>query len=231
MRLLMLSSSKDGDNGYLETARPIIKQYLNNIDELLFIPYAGVTLGWDEYTAKVQHALADIKVSGIHQHSDPNTAITQARAIATGGGNTFNLLNELYKQKLIAPIQQQVKNNTPYIGWSAGANICGNSIRTTNDMPIIAPPSFDALNLVPLQINPHYSDYQPPGHNGETRAQRLAEFMVLEPAMPIIAIREGGALLRDGNRLTLIGPHTGVLFKAGEQQEIESGEDLSWLLE
>ncbi|ALS98535.1 dipeptidase PepE [Lacimicrobium alkaliphilum] len=231
MQLLMLSSSKEGRSGFLETARPIIIRHLQDIDKLLFIPYAGVTLDWDEYTQKVQQALPEIKVTGIHQHKDPVAAITQANAIATGGGNTFNLLNELYRHKLIAPIQQQVKNGVPYIGWSAGANICGNSIRTTNDMPIVAPPSFDALNLVPFQINPHYSDYQPPGFNGETRAQRLAEFMRLEPAMPVVAIREGGALLRDKDILTLIGPHTGVLFKGGEQQEIQSGQDLSWLLE
>jgi dipeptidase E len=231
MQLLMLSSSKEGNSGFLETARPTIIRHLQDSDELLFIPYAGVTLNWDEYTQKVQQALPEIKVTGIHQHKDPIAAITQAEAIVTGGGNTFNLLNELYGQELIAPIQQQVKNGVPYIGWSAGANICGNSIRTTNDMPIIAPPSFDALNLVPFQINPHYSDYQPPGFNGETRAQRLAEFMVLEPAMSVVAIREGGGLLRKEDRLTLIGPHAGVLFKGGEQQEIQSGQDLSWLLE
>lgn len=231
MQLLMLSSSKEGNSGFLETARVTILRHLQDQNELLFIPYAGITLNWDDYTDKVQEALPEVRVKGIHQYKDPITAIAQASAIATGGGNTFNLLNELYSNKLLSQIQQRVQQGVPYIGWSAGANICGNSIRTTNDMPIIAPPSFEALNLVPFQLNPHYSDYQPPGFNGETRAQRLAEFMVLEPTMPIVAIREGGALLRENRSLTLIGPHNGVLFQGGEQQEILSGQDLSWLLE
>lgn len=231
MQLLMLSSSREGDSGFLETTKSLIMRHLQGIDELLFIPYAGVTLDWDEYTNKVQRVLPEVRVSGIHQYQDPVAAVRQAAAIVTGGGNTFNLLNQLYQHRLIAPIRQQAEYGAPYIGWSAGANICGNSIRTTNDMPIIAPPSFDALNLVPFQINPHYSDYQPPGFNGETRAQRLVEFMVLAPDMPVLAIREGGALLREGKRLTLVGPHTGVLFKGGEQQEIQSGQDLSWLLD
>ncbi|MBN7820675.1 dipeptidase PepE [Bowmanella yangjiangensis] len=230
MKVLMLSSSREGQYGYLETARSTILNHLAGIDELLFVPFAGVTLGWDDYVEKVQTALPEVKVTGIHQTSNAKQAVESAQAIAVGGGNTFNLLTELYKQDLLELIRAKVTQGLPYIGWSAGSNICGNSIRTTNDMPIIEPPSFNALQLVPFQINPHYTDYQPPGHNGETRAQRLAEFMVLNPVMPIVAIREGSALLRVDNQLTLVGPHSGILFLGGEQQDIASGQDLSHLL-
>jgi len=227
MQLLMLSSSREGNTGYLEHALPLIDQHLGDIKELVFIPYAGVTIDWDEYTQIVQNALPHLKIKGIHQFDSAKHAIEQAQAIAVGGGNTFNLLNELYKQELLAPIKSKINQGIPYIGWSAGSNICGSSIRTTNDMPIVEPPSFSALNLVPFQLNPHYSDYHPPGFNGETRAQRLAEFMVVNPDMPVLAIREGSALLRQGNHLSLIGDKDGVLFKAGDQQQIAAGADLS----
>ncbi|WP_088328632.1 dipeptidase PepE [Lacimicrobium sp. SS2-24] len=230
MQLLMLSSSKEGNSEFLQTARPMIERHLDGIQNVLFIPYAGVTLDWDDYTKKVQQALPKLQVTGIHEHEDGEAALSQASAIVTGGGNTFHLLNELYQRQLIEPLRTQVSNGVPYIGWSAGANICGNSIRTTNDMPIVAPPSFEALNLVPFQINPHYSDYQPPGFNGETRAQRLAEFMVLEPHMPIVGIREGGALVRQNDRLTLAGVHPAVVFQGGHQRDVQPGDDLSDLL-
>lgn len=230
MQLLMLSSSREGDSGYLEHAIPFINQHLGDIQELVFIPFAGVTVDWDEYTQLVQYALPHLKVTGIHQYGSAKNALEQAQAIAVGGGNTFNLLNELYQQELLELIKTRVSQGVPYIGWSAGSNICGNSIRTTNDMPIVEPPGFNALNLVPFQLNPHYSDYHPPGFNGETRAQRLAEFMVVNPQMPVLAIREGSALLRQNNKLTLIGDKDGVVFKGGEQQEIKAGSDLSQYL-
>jgi dipeptidase E len=113
------------------------------------------------------------------------------------------------------------------VGWSAGSNICGNSIRTTNDMPIVQPPSFDALNFVPFQLNPHYSDYQAPGHNGETRAQRIQEFCILNPNMPVIGIREGTALLLQGESLILEGELDGLIFEGNSQRVIKPGQDLS----
>ena len=123
-----------------------------------------------------------------------------------------------------------MQDGVPYIGWSAGSNICGNSIRTTNDMPIIQPQSFDALQLVPFQLNPHYSDYQPPGHNGETRAERLAEFTTLNPTLPVVGLREGSALKRERDYLTLVGEADGLVFTGTEQQEIALGQDISYLL-
>ena len=226
----MLSSSRRGNEPYLQHAKTMLAAHLGQINEILFIPYAGVTIEWNAYTNKVQAALPELNIKGIQQFPDANEAIKQAKAILVGGGNTFNLLNQLYQQDLLLTIQQKVRQNTPYIGWSAGSNICGNSIRTTNDMPIVQPPSFSALNLLPLQINPHYSDYIPPGHNGETRAQRIQEFCVLSPEMPVIGIREGSALLRDNNSLILKGDLDGILFKGQQSQPIAAGQDLSFLL-
>ena len=223
----MLSSSRAGNEAYLQHAIPFIKQHLGNITEVLFIPFAGVSVNWDEYTLKVQHALPDYQIKGIHQFADASQAIASAQAILVGGGNTFNLLNELYKQALLAPLKKHLFEGTPYVGWSAGSNICGNSIRTTNDMPIVQPPSFEALSLVPFQLNPHYTDYQPPGHNGETRAQRIEEFCILNPSMPVIGIREGTALLLQDGKLELQGNIEGVVFKGKSQTIIKLGQDLS----
>ena len=227
MNILMLSSSRSGNENYLQTAKPLIMDQLQGVNNLLFVPFAGVTISWDNYTQMVQDALPELTVSGIHHNDNPMEAVQQADAIAVGGGNTFNLLNEIYQQGLLPAIQQKVKSGTPYIGWSAGSNICGNSIRTTNDMPIIQPPSFDALQFVPFQLNPHYTDYQPPGHNGETRAQRIAEFCALNPDMPVIGIREGTALQRNGDKLTLVGEFPGVVFEKGNAVDIVPGQDLS----
>ena len=188
--LLLLSSSRVKQTDYLTHAKEMIKEHLGTIKELLFISYAGVTIDYDQYTDMVQAALADldIKVTGIHRCDDVAAAVRSAQAIAVGGGNTFHLLHQLYQQNLLEVIREQVSGGTPYIGWSAGSNVAGLSIRTTNDMPIIEPPSFNALNLVNFQLNPHFTDYNPPGHNGETRSQRLAEFMVVDQETPIVEI-------------------------------------------
>jgi dipeptidase E len=215
----------------------MIEHHLAGIKKILFIPYAGVTLSYDDYTNKVQNALQPlgIKVTSIHQFDNPVDAVSDAQAIVIGGGNTFHLLHQLYEHKLICVIQEKVKNGTPYIGWSAGSNVAGASICTTNDMPIIEPESFNALNLVPFQLNPHYTDFNPPGHNGETREQRLAEFMVINAEMPIVGIVEGSALKLENNKLSLLANDLveqpcGFLFKAGNKRTIELTEALSFLL-
>jgi dipeptidase E len=225
--ILMLSSSRAGTEDYLQHAISMLSEHLREIEELLFIPFAGVSIGWDDYTAKVQDALPDYQVKGIHQFSNAYQALENAQAILVGGGNTFNLLNQLYQQDLLDTVKSQVNKGTPYVGWSAGSNICGNSIRTTNDMPIVQPPSFKALNFVPFQLNPHYTDYQAPGHNGETRAQRIAEFCVLNPEMPVVGMREGCALLLKGNSLVLKGELDGVVFEGNAQSVIKPNQDLS----
>lgn len=234
--LLLLSSSRVGETEYLQHALAMIKTKLKGVKELLFIPYAGVTLNYDDYTEKVQSALAEIgvTVTGIHQQDDPVEAINSAKAIAVGGGNTFHLLHQLYQHHLINAIQNKVAGGMPYIGWSAGSNVAGLSIRTTNDMPIIEPESFNALQLVDFQLNPHYTDHNPPGHNGETRAQRLAEFMVLNPQTPIVAIVEGSALDIQHNTMKLSSDMSvkteGYLFKAGEKLVISTEDSLDHLL-
>jgi dipeptidase E len=226
-RVLMLSSSRVGSEDYLQHAIPMLSQHLPSIKELLFIPFAGVTISWDEYTTRVQNALPDYQVKGIHQFANAQQALENAQAILVGGGNTFNLLNQLYVQDLFDTLKNQVNKSVPYVGWSAGSNICGHSIRTTNDMPIVQPPSFDALNFVPFQLNPHYTDYQAPGHNGETRAQRIEEFCVLNPKMPVIGIREGCALLLQEDSLLLKGELDGVVFEGDSRRVIQPNQDLS----
>jgi len=235
--LLLLSSSRAGNTPYLEHAKAMIEHHLAGIREVLFIPYAGVNLTYDNYTNKVQDALQslNIGVTSIHQFDDAIEAVNNAKAIVIGGGNTFHLLHQLYENNVINAIQEKVNNGTPYIGWSAGSNVAGASICTTNDMPIIEPKSFNALNLVPFQLNPHYTDFNPPGHNGETREQRLAEFMVINAEMPIVGIVEGSALKLVNNKLSLqanklIEQPCGFLFKAGNKRTIELTEELSFLL-
>lgn len=231
MQLLLLSSSKVGDSGYLETAKASLLTHFENSQNILFVPYAGVTMSWDDYTKKVQEALPELSITGLHQCADVHTALSKADGIMVGGGNTFNLLKTLYDNKLIAPIRELVTNGMPYAGWSAGSNLAGNSIRTTNDMPIVEPPSFNALNLLPFQINPHYTDYHPPGHNGETRDDRLAEFMQANPDMPVLGIPEGTGIVRQGTKLALTGIKPAYLFKNGIKQLVELDNDISYLIE
>lgn len=232
MQLLLLSSSRADNSDYLAPYMNWIASHLSGIDELLFIPYAGVSIEYDAYQAMVQQALLPlgITVTSIHQHSDARQAVLDAKAIAVGGGNTFHLLYQLYQQDIVQLIRKRVTEGVPYLGWSAGSNIAGASIRTTNDMPIIEPASFTALNLLPLQLNPHYSDYKPEGFHGETRDMRLAEFMQLHPATPIIALPEGSALKHDDGKLTLLGSKGGYLFQGGNKTPLTENADLSEFL-
>ncbi|WP_350433069.1 dipeptidase PepE [Shewanella sp. H8] len=219
---LMLSASRVGNSTYLTHTVELIRPLTQPGQQWLFIPYAGVSMSYDEYLTKVQTALEplNINISSIHQFADPKQAIQDAAGILVGGGNTFQLLNELYRYDLMHLIRERVENGMPYVGWSAGSNITGSSIRTTNDMPIVEPPSFTALGILPFQLNPHYTNYQMPGHNGETRAQRLLEFTIVDPLTPVIAIQEGSALWRQDDTLQLIGNEVAYLFH-GKQQEIE----------
>jgi dipeptidase E len=232
MQLLLLSSSRAANSDYLAPGLPLIDQLLGDIRQVLFIPYAGVSVGYDAYQQMVQAALLPlgITVDSIHQFAAPAQAVEQAQAIVIGGGNTFHLLHQLYHHQLIDLIHKKVKNGTPYIGWSAGSNVAGQSIRTTNDMPIIEPPSFVALNLLPFQLNPHYTDFKPAGFHGETRDMRLNEFMLLNPQTPIVGLPEGSALRRDGDHLWYVAEMAGYLFVGGEKTALQPGDNLSHLL-
>jgi dipeptidase E len=232
MELLLLSSSRANNSAYLAPYMNWLQTQLQDISELLFIPYAGVSISYDAYLQQVSTAFAplNINVTSIHQYTDPTKALLQAQAIVVGGGNTFQLLHQLYQHDILQIIKKRVTSGVPYIGWSAGSNIAGSSICTTNDMPIIEPQSFNGLTLLPLQLNPHYSDYKPEGFHGETRDMRLAEFMVLNPTTPIIALPEGTALKRSGAKLNLLGSGGGYLFNGGNKTAITENSDLSHLL-
>lgn len=240
MQILMLSSSRVNNCDYLAAAKADILTHIGGITECLFIPYAGVSMSYDTYTEMVQHALPELRITGLHTFTNEAQAIAQAsvnnQAILVGGGNTFHLLYTLQKLGLIKTIQEQVlHHHVPYIGWSAGSNICGATIRTTNDMPIIEPASFAALNFVPCQLNPHYTDEHPKDFHGETRDQRLTEFVTLHPDTPVIGIREGSALRLMGTNvnpdLSLSHEYDGILFtqKSGKTI-IPAGADLTYLL-
>ncbi|MDB2374076.1 dipeptidase PepE [Psychrosphaera haliotis] len=234
---LLLSASREGETGYLEHAIPLIKEFLESLNlattpNVLFIPYAGVSVTFDQYHEMVHNALADLNInfSSIHQHDNEKQAIDKADVIFVGGGNTFALLDRLYKADLVEYISTKVQSGKAYIGWSAGSNIAGASIKTTNDMPIVEPQSFDALNIVPFQLNPHYTEYQAPGHNGETREMRLQEFMVVNPDTTIVGIQEGSALRLSSNGLCLLGKKVAFEFKAGMKTEVEPHHSFNHLL-
>lgn len=218
MNLLLLSNSTS-DAGYLAHALSEITALMQDqgvTAPAVFVPFAGVTRDWDTYTRLVNDALAPIGVmlDSLHQAQDPVAAVENARLIVVGGGNTFNLLRELRQRGLLTPIAQRVASGqAAYLGWSAGANLACLTIKTTNDMPIVDPEGLDALGLVDFQINPHYTSAHPVGHRGETRDQRLAEFCVRNPSVPVLGLPEGSGLRIDAAGTTLVGPHDARLFK------------------
>ena len=221
---LLISASSYQDTGYLRHCKNWIKEFLGSDadEEILFIPYAGVRRTNDEYEQKVQECLNSKNIKSIHHYEDKISAIKNASSIAVGGGNTFMLLYTLYKLNLIEPIKEAVANGAKYFGWSAGANIAGKTMMTTNDMPIIMPKSFDSLNIFPYQINPHFISGKLAGHNGESREERLEEFLIANPKETIYALPEGTALLIEGSEAEVIG-HSEIL-KFEYQKEIEKIE-------
>lgn len=221
---LLISASSYQDTGYLRHCKNWVKDFLGESgkEEILFIPYAGVRRSNDEYEQKVIDRLKNKNIKSIHHYEDKISAIKNASSIAVGGGNTFMLLYTLYKLNLIDPIKEAVTNGAKYFGWSAGANIAGKTMMTTNDMPIIMPKSFDSLNIFPYQINPHFISGKLAGHNGESREERLEEFLIANPKETIYALPEGTALLITDNEAEVIG-HSEIL-KFEYQKEIEKIE-------
>ena len=233
-RLLLLSNSKNFGSGYLTHAEGTIKDFLGaGVAEILFVPFAAVRASFDDFTATVRERFGAMGygLRSVHAVADPQGAVQAARAIAVGGGNTFALLKRLYDLNLLEPIRAATLAGTPYMGWSAGANVAGPTIRTTNDMPIAEPPSLTALGLVPFQINPHYTDAVIPQHSGETRADRLLEFVEANPGVPVVGLREGSLLRVEGSRLTLVGERPARVFLQGrEPYEVEPGGGLQTLM-
>ncbi len=231
-RLLLLSNSRTGNLGYLEAALPLIGGFLpNGIREFLFVPYAAVTFGYDEYEARVTKALAPLGIAArsVHRYEDAVAAVADAPVIAVGGGNTFALLRRMRERELLVAIRNAVLGGASFMGWSAGSNVACPTIRTTNDMPVCDPGGFDALGLVPFQINPHFVSGKIPGHNGESREERLAEFTAFNPTMPVLALPEGAAMIREGDRLRLAGASGAQVFSRNTVTPLAADEDISWL--
>ena len=220
MKNILIASTSTLHNGsYLEYLLPELRTFFGNCTEIIFIPYARPSgISHDDYTQKVREAFSkiNIQVKGIHEFEDPIKAIENAKGIFTGGGNTFLLVSQLYKTKVIDMLETVVKNGTPYLGTSAGSNICGLTMNTTNDMPIVYPPSFRTLGFVSFNINPHYLDpIADSTHMGETRETRIHEFHQFNP-QPVVGLREGSWLAVKGNSIKLKGSLTARIFKRNE---------------
>jgi len=230
-RLLLLSNSTNFGGGFLEHATGTIQDFLGRrVKEVLFVPFAAVRFSYDDFAARVQERLGPLGygVRSIHAVKNAEAAVRGAEAIAVGGGNTFRLLEILYERRLLEPLRERVLAGAPYIGWSAGANVVCPTVRTTNDMPIVEPPSLRALSLVPFQINPHYSEAQIPNHAGETRAERLLEFIAANPGLPVLALREGSILRVEGEGWSLLGEKPARIFTHGaEPLDVEPGGSLA----
>jgi dipeptidase E len=215
-RLLLISNSTNAGEPYLSYTRPHIKEFLgSDLRRVAFIPYAGVSLSYVEYTNKVNEVFSELgySVKSTEDVQGPEAVLEAADAIVVGGGNTFHLLHQLYEKGIMDLIRKKVENGTPFIGWSAGSNIACPSIKTTNDMPVIYPPSFDALNLVPFQINPHYTDGRIPNHNGESREDRIKEFLELNSDKIVVGLKEGTMLKIEKQTVHLIGNKTLKVFR------------------
>lgn len=235
MKLLLISNSTMPGEPYLDYPKHEIKKFLGEKPvKAVFIPYATVTFSYDTYCEKVEERFNEIghHIVGIHTLKNPVKAIWDAEAIVVGGGNTWQLVRKLHDLKLMNPIREKAFSGTPYIGWSAGSNVACPTLRTTNDMPIIDPKGFDCTGLIPFQINPHYMDANPEGHAGETREQRIEEFLELNQEIYVAGLREGTMLKFENGKLELIGNRSCRIFKNGAQPvELKSGDDFSFLLQ
>jgi dipeptidase E len=235
MRLLLISNSTNPGEPYLDYPKNNIRDFLGPSPvKALFIPYAAVTFSFDVYESKVSERFREIghDVVSIHRFSDSVSAVQNAEAIVVGGGNSWQLLKMIRDNGLIDVIREKVLSETPYVGWSAGSNVACPTIRTTNDMPIVEPDSFASFNLIPFQINPHYLDANPAGHAGETREQRIEEFIEANPDLFVAGLREGTMLILEEGKLTLSGPRRMRLFKKGQSPiELSTSDDLSFLLQ
>jgi dipeptidase E len=230
-KALIASTSTVFGGVFLDYLLPTLAEHFASVSNLVFVPFARPGgISHDAYTEKVKPVFKqlNIKVKGIHEFENPIEAIQNAEAIFTGGGNTFVLVDMLYKYNLLDAIQNAVENGTPYLGTSAGSNICGLTIGTTNDMPVVYPPSFRTLGLVSFNLNPHYLDpIEGSKHMGETRETRINEFHNFNP-QPVLGLREGSWLEVLGNKITLKGDLPARLFQQGKEPiEIETGTNLS----
>ena len=234
MKLLLISNSTNAGEAYLDYPKQQIRDFLGEKPvKALFIPYAAVTFSFSDYEKKVSERFREIghNIVSIHRFDDPVRAVKEAHAIVVGGGNTWQLARMMQEQGLIFPVFDKVKNGIPYIGWSAGSNVACPTLKTTNDMPIVEPKTFSTFNLLKFQINPHYLDANPEGHAGETREMRIEEFLVANPDIYVVGLREGTMLRLEEGKIELIGPRPARIFRKGEKPiDLPPGEDFSFLL-
>ncbi|MEL1253198.1 dipeptidase PepE [Flavobacterium sp. DGU38] len=231
--IIIASTSTLHGGSYLEYLLPALQSHFKNCKSILFIPYARPGgISHDEYTQKVSSAFEKLHISvkGIHEFENAEDAILNAEGIFTGGGNTFLLVSQLYKNNVMQLLSETVKKGTPYLGTSAGSNICGLSMQTTNDMPIVYPPSFKTLGLIPFNLNPHYLDPDLQSkHMGETRETRIKEFHAFN-SIPVLGLREGSWLEVKGEKITLKGDLSARLFLQNQEPtELNPESDLSHL--
>ena len=225
-KLLLVSSSRCHPHGYLEHCESELRLLFAGVSEVLFVPYArpgGLSL--DDYTklARTRFEEMGITVRGVHEFDDLKEALANAQGVFTGGGNTFVLLRDLYEKHLVELLRERIESGMPYMGTSAGSNIAGLTIGTSNDMPIVQPPSFDAIQAVPFNLNPHFPKGKPdPTHRGETREDRITEFHIFN-TQPVVALYEDGMLKVDGDDFTLIGESDAILFRPNQQARINPG--------
>ncbi|MCT4328357.1 dipeptidase PepE [Elizabethkingia anophelis] len=232
MNILLASTSTLFGGQYLEYIREEIIKLFNGADEIIFVPFARPGgISHDEYTDKARRFFStiNIKVKGLHEFDNPVKALNEAKGYFTGGGNTFLLVKTLHEQGLLSVLKQNVESGKPYMGASAGSNIGGLNMRTTNDMPIVYPPSFECMGLVPFNLNPHYLDPNPElHHNGETRETRILEFLTQNDT-PVVGLREGNWIRRIGDKITTEGSELTRIFERGkEPYEIEAGSELKF---
>ena len=233
MNLLLISNSTNAGEAYLKYPIAEIEKTLAGVTEVVFIPYAAVTFSYEEYERKVQERFNEIgiKVRSVHRALNKRNFVRHAQAIVIGGGNTFALLKKMQEEDLLDVIFRRVRAGVPYVGWSAGSNVTCPTICTTNDMPIVEPQSFRAIGLVPFQINPHYLDANPAGHAGETREQRILEYLEANRSRYVVGLREGCMIRIKDENIELIGSRTMRIFKKGiETYEVKPGDDISFLI-
>jgi len=218
--LIIASTSTVYNSGYLAYLLSDLPDLFVDTDEVIFVPYARPGgISHDDYTAIASKAFSKIgkKIKGLHTFEDPVAAINNAKGVFTGGGNTFVLVSQLYKNKVMEPLRDALHNGLAYLGTSAGSNICGLTMQTTNDMPIVYPPSFKTLGIVPFNINPHYLDpIEGDTHMGETRETRIEEFHT-QNSLVVVGLREGSWLRVQNEDIILKGTHTAQIFVKGEK--------------
>ena len=232
-KLLLLSNSTNPGGDFLSWPESNLIDFLRGISrKILFIPYAAVNFSFDEYAERVSARFQELGFSIISAHasSKPVELLNDAGAVVVGGGNTFHLLKHLQETGLLDGIKTSVSNGLPYVGWSAGSNISCPTICTTNDMPIVEPHGFAAFDFLPFQINPHYTDLIIQGHGGETRDQRIAEYLAANPSKTVVGLREGSLFRFQNGTLELFGDFPARVFTLGNTFDISVGSDCQFLL-